>query len=452
MASVLDNVFKPRSIAVIGATGDPDKLGYWVTKGFVDMGICRNIYPVNPKPRPVLNLKPYINVKEIDKGGVDLAILVLPPSIVPSAIEDCVAKGVKAVIVFSSAIGEDGRTARDIVGFARKNGTRIIGPDSMGIYCPAGGLALFPNMPRESGDVAFVSHSGAMAYMASLYGTGRGIWFSKVVDCGNESDLTFTDFLEYLERDPATKIISGYIEGVQDGKRFLEVASRTSRQKPIVLIKAGVTPKSSEVVASHTGLLIGSPKAWDSLFRQAGLIRVESLDDLIDCVLMFEKLRPPKGNRLALISGTGGPLVMATDLCIKAGFKIPHLSTQTRKKIREFLPPYGTSDCNPVDLSIAAGVKVELYSQACEVLGHSDEVDILLMIHSGEWRGDEFAKYMAQAARGISTSLVIVLPGNPEKTAGAIKNLVDAGIPAFSSLERAVKHLSSFIVYGRYKG
>ena len=386
MTNALDTIFRPRSIAIIGASDDPGKLGYWVTKAFVDMGTCENIYPVNPRPRPVLSLKAYGNVREIQGESVDLAVIVVPPPVVPNAIKDCVVKGVKGIIVFSSVIGENQEASRKIVDFARERGTRIIGPDSMGIYCPSGGLALFPNMASENGSVAFISHSGAMAYMVSLYGAGRGLKFSKVVDCGNECDLTFTDFLEYLEYDPGTKIIAGYIEGVKDGRKFFEVAKRTSMKKPIILLKAGITPKSSQVVASHTGLLAGSPVTWDSVFQQASLIRAESLDELIDCLVMFVKLKPPGGNRLALISGTGGPLVIATDLCGKAGFKIPTLSNKTREKIREFLPPYGTSDYNPIDLSISAGVNVGLYSQAIKVLGNCDEVDALLIIHAGEWR------------------------------------------------------------------
>ena len=450
LTSDLDAIFNPRGIAVIGATGDPGKLGHQVTKGFVDIGVCKNIYPVNPNPRPVLGYEAYPSVAGIP-GDVDLAVIVVPPAGVPAAITDCAAKGVRGAIIFSSVISEDPALEREVIETAKRGGTRLIGPDSMGIYSPAGGLALFPDMPRQSGSVAFVSHSGAIAFMVSMYGTGRGLGFSKVVDCGNECDLTFADYLEYLESDPATGIIAGYIEGAKDGGRFLEAARGLSLSKPVILIKSGVTPRSEGVVASHTGALAGSPAVWDTVFRQAGLVRVEGIDELIDCLLMFRMLPPPAGDRVALISGTGGPLVMATDLCVRAGLEVPVLSDATAKKLRAFLPPYGTSAWNPVDLSIAAGVKSELHAQAIEVLGGSDEVDILLVIAAGEWRGEEAAESIVAASRGIGKPLLAVLPGNPARTSAPMGKLVAAGIPAFPSLERAVKHLAAFREYQRHR-
>ncbi len=447
MTSIPDAIFRPNSIAVIGASDDPGKLGYMVTKAFVDMGVCERIYPVNPRQRQVQGFDAFANARDIGADGVDLAIVVLPPAAVPDAIRDCVAKGAKGVIVFSSLIGDDGQDEAEIVGYARRNGTRIIGPDSMGMYCPSGGLALFPNMPREAGPVAFLSHSGAIAYMVSHWGVSRGVRFSEVVDCGNECDLGFADFLEYLGDDPRTTVISGYIEGVKDGKRFLEAAASVARRKPVILLKSGVTERSHDVVASHTGFLAGSPQTWESAFKQANLVRVDSIDDLIDCQVMFDKLPPLEGRRIALISGTGGPLVMATDLCAKAGFLIPTLSPETRERIRRFLPPYGTSARNPVDLSISAGVNVELYSQSVDILGNSDEVDILLLIHAGEWRGNEVAECIAEAAKGSRNPVIMVMLGTPEKTSKAMATLADAGVAAFPSLERTVKCLASFTDY-----
>jgi acyl-CoA synthetase (NDP forming) len=447
MAGIPDLIFRPSSIAVIGASDDPGKLGYMVTKAFVDMGVCERIYPVNPRQRQVQGFDAVPSAREIGTDGVDLAVVVLPPAAVPDAVRDCVAKGTKGIIVFSSLIGDNGHDEAKIVEYARWNGTRIIGPDSMGMYCPSGGLALFPDMPRESGPVAFLSHSGAIAYMVSHYGVSRGVRFSKVVDCGNECDLSFADFLQYLEHDHETRVISGYIEGVKDGKRFLEAAASAAEKKPVILLKSGVTERSRYVVASHTGFLAGSPMTWDSAFKQANLVRVDSIDEMIDCQVMFDKLPPLKGRRIALISGTGGPLVMATDLCARAGFQIPTLSPETRERIERFLPPYGTSAHNPVDLSISAGVNVELYSQSVNILGSSDEVDVLMLIHAGEWRGNEVAECIAEAAKGSRNPVVTVMLGTPEKTLRALAILADAGVAAFPSLERTVKCLASFTEY-----
>lgn len=445
----LTQIFNPSSVAIIGASDNPDKLGYLLLKGFIDLDFGGQLYPINPNTnRRILDLDVYASVKDV-AGEIDLAVITLPAEGAIPIARECVEKKVKGIILFSAFPGGAQLDNPEIVGtlsLARQKGVRIIGPNSMGLYSPSAGLAIFAHMPKQPGPVGFVSHSGALAYAFSNYLSNRGVGFSKAICCGDEWDLTWADFLEYLGQDPDTEIIAGYIEGARDGTRFIQIAREITRRKPVIVIKGGKSPAGSQFVSSHSGSIAGSQNIWGSVFEQLGIVSVESFQDLIDHVIVFNHFRPhPMGERIAIVSGTGGPITIAADLCERLGLKIPTLSARIQAELKELLPPTGTSSRNPVDVSIAAATNLSLYTKPVEVLDSCDEVDAILLIHTGDWQGEEIAKAIAGISCSIRKPLMVALLGTPEKAGQAILSLVQAGIPAFTSTEGALKAFASLV-------
>jgi acetyltransferase len=449
----LAKIFNPRSIAIIGASENPDKLGHVLLQGFIDQDFRENLYPINPNTgRLILDLDVHASVKDVT-GEIDLAVITLPAEDAILMARECVEKKVKGIILFSAfaerAQLEDPEII-DMLSLARRNGVRIIGPNSMGLYSPSTGLAIFAQMPKQSGPVGFVSHSGALAFAFSHYLGNRGVGFSKVVCCGNEWDLTWADYLEFLGQDPDTEIIAGYIEGARDGARFIRTAREITRRKPVIVIKAGKSFVGSRFVSSHTGSIAGNHNIWGSAFEQTGIISVESFQDLIDHVIIFNQFRHHSmGDRIAIISGTGGPITISADLCEKLGLKIPALSARIQAKLKELLPPTGTSSRNPVDVSIAAATNLGLYTKPVELLDSCEEVDAILLIHTGDWRGEEVARAIAEISPNLHKPLMVALPGTPERVGQAILPLVQAGIPAFTSMEGALKAFASLVKWRR---
>jgi acetyltransferase len=248
----------------------------------------------------------------------------------------------------------------------------------MGLYSPASGLSFFPGMPRERGHVAFLSQSGSLANMLGLFAGGRGIRFSKMISVGNAADLGVNDFLEYLGDDPDTSLIVLYIEGIDDGRRFLSLARDISPRKPILLWKVGETESGMKAAGSHTGSLSGSRQVWDAAARQAGLVKVENLVELIGFITAFQAPRLPAGNRVAIMSGPGGPAVSAADACEKEGMRLARLSPDTEKKLAEFIPEFGSSTSNPVDLSLSSSFDLTMYPRATEACGLDGGVDMIV--------------------------------------------------------------------------
>ncbi len=453
MIEELTRIFNPRSVAIIGASSNPDKLGYLLLKGFIDLDFSGSLYPINPDTsRRILDLNVYASVKDV-AGEIDLAVITLPPDAAIAIVKECIEKEVKGIVVFS-AFSEEVNLERpeikEILSFARQKGVRIIGPNSMGLYSPSAGLAIFANMPKKPGPVGFISHSGALAYAFSNYLGNRGVGFSKVIACGNEWDLTWADFLAYLGHDPDTEIIAGYIEGAKDGARFIQLAREITRRKPIIMIKGGKSSAGSQFVSSHTGSMAGNQNIWSCVFEQSGIISVDSYQELIDHVMLFSYFgHRTVGKRVAIVSGTGGPITISADLCQKLGLTIPALSAPIRAKLKEFIPPTGTSTRNPVDVSIAVATNLSLYTRPVQILSSSDEVDAILLIHTGDWRGDEVAQAIAGISSNIDKPLMAVFLGTPEKVGQAILPLVQAGIPAFTSTEGALKAFASLVMWRR---
>jgi acyl-CoA synthetase (NDP forming) len=354
----LHPLFYPQSIAVVGASPKADPLmmnqGNNYIKGSIEQNFSGPIYPVHPKAEYILGYRAYERVRDIP-GPVDLVIFTIPAEAALEVMEDCIAKKVKFVHLYTAGFAESGRKEfieieKKLIKMAHKNGIRIVGPNCMGIYSPEGGLAFQPVFPTAAGPVGFFSQSGQMAGMFVMKASTQGLTFSKVISFGNARDLKAHDFLEYLVRDEKTKIIGSYIEGLQEGRVFMEQAGEVTRKKPLVIYKGGMTEGGTRAVMSHTASIAGSFQLWQSLCKQHGIISVASLDELIFTLSGLQRVALPQGKNMVILGGAGGGSVTMTDIAEAQGLKVPHLSAKTIKRLEEIVPPQGTSVKNPLDV------------------------------------------------------------------------------------------------------
>ena len=324
---IIEGLFHPKSIAVVGASSNESlQTDGWVAR-LVDFGYPGKIYPINPKAAEIMGLKAYPTIVDVPEP-VDLVIFNVPFKICGKIMADCAEKGVKYAHVYTAGFSETAREEgvrlqNEIQHTARQAGMRIIGPNCMGLYYPRGGLTFGRPFSKTPGTVAFVSQSGASAVRVVVLGNERGLNFSKVVSYGNAIDLDGTDFVEYLATDPETEVITCYVEGVKDGRRYADVIRECTQKKPIITLKAGITEGGSRAAASHTAVLAGSEVIWNAFFKQSGVIRVDDLEELLDAAMAFLYLRRPKGRRIGIVGRGGGLGVVATDMCEKAGLRVP---------------------------------------------------------------------------------------------------------------------------------
>jgi acyl-CoA synthetase (NDP forming) len=459
---------------VIGASADIRKFGGRFLDTLLSFGYGGKTYPVNPQESQILGLKTYPRVGDIPEP-VDFATITVPSRAVPGVVEECLAKGIKAAQILTAGfreIGEEGQKLEAQVAKTAAKGIRIIGPNCFGVYCPAGGLTILPgqSFPKESGTVAFISQSGGYAVRVVRRASGWGVRFSKAISFGNACDVNESDLLEYLGQDPATKVITGYIEGVKDGPRFFKTLREVSRIKPVILWKGGLTPGGARAVSSHTGSLGGEEAAWDAVFRQSGAIRVNSLDELLDTTLAFLHLAPFQGRRVSVVGGGGGINVAAADACERIGLSMPLFSTELQKKLASMLPPVGTSVRNPVDVASPFPPPAVLRA-VMEAVFNEGGVDTLILAEiefsaasaimrpqperSGSSRG-ELTEVPVDVKRRLGKPIVMALP--IEATSADATELevtrrhtrdyyLGEGIPVFLTLERAAKALVNMVAY-----
>ncbi len=444
----LDLFFHPKSLALVGASAKQGKVGRLFMDRFLETGF-RTLYPVNPGADEILGVKAYPSLKDIP-GPVDLALIVTPPDAVMGAIKDCVAKGVKGIIINSAGFGEAGEHGkemeREMVRVAREGGARILGPNCVGIYCPSSKLP-FPLGPgQEPGSVGVISQSGSLADYLALIATKNGVKFSKAISCGNESDLNAVDFFEYLGEDPETRIIVSYLEGIKDGRKFHRLIREISTRKPIIVWKAGTSEAGARAAASHTGALAGSAPVWEAVLNGAGTVRVKSLEEMLDTLYAFYFQPLPVGKRVGIITGPGGPAVGTADACVEMGLEVPKLSDETGERLREILPPAGTSVGNPVDLTLASLVAPEVYRGVIDIIANDVGVDLLLVIGAG---GKNFPQIVSEAAAKIRKPLVVASMMPPDAGLEESKILMGNGIPFYPDPRRAVKALAGL---ARYSG
>ncbi len=352
----LEEILHPKSIAVVGASGSGGRGGGFVTP-LLELGYKGKIYPVNPKYPEILGMKAYPSVKDIP-GPVDYVISSIPASQVLGMIEDCAQKGVKAVHLFTARFSETGRKdaaelEQEILRRARKAGIRLIGPNCMGVYYPREGISFFGNMPTESGSVGVVSQSGQAVGEIVDLAAERGVRFSKAISYGNALDFNECDYLDYFAQDAETEIILMYVEGVRDGKRFLDSLRHAAAAKPVIIVKGGRGESGARATASHTASLAGSMEIWETLVAQAGVVSAENLEELVDIAVAFYYLSPTTGRRVGVAGGSGGTSVLAADQCEEAGLDVIPLPMEIREELKNEGNAVWDWIGNPADMSIS---------------------------------------------------------------------------------------------------
>jgi len=373
---MLDYFFNPKGIAVIGASNDPKKLGYEVFKNLKEY---KKVYPVNIKEEEVQGVKAYKSVKDIP-DEIDLAIIVVPKRFVKDTLIQCGEKGVKGVVIITAGFGETGeegkREEKELVEIAHKYGMRIIGPNCVGIMNTHVDLnATFITVAKK-GNVAFISQSGALGAGIVYKTIKEDIGFSKFISVGNMADVDFAELMEYLADTEEDKAIALYIEGVRNGKKFMEVAKRVTKKKPIIALKAGKSESGARAASSHTGSLAGSWKIYEAAFKQSGVLVANTIDEMLSMARAFSQPLP-RGNKVAIMTNAGGPGVLTADELDKRGLKLATLEEKTIEELRSFLPPMAAVK-NPVDM--IASARGEDYYRTAKLLLQDPNVDMLIAI------------------------------------------------------------------------
>ncbi|HXF50348.1 MAG TPA: CoA-binding protein [Dehalococcoidia bacterium] len=457
----LDYLFHPRSVAVVGASTSGGPGGF--VESIQEMGFSGALYPVNPKATEINGLPCYPSLRDVP-GEVDYVISSIPAHLVPQMIEDAAVKGVRTIHFFTAGFSETGdeeRAAleRRILERCRELGIRVIGPNCMGLYVPASGLSFMPGMPKEPGTVAFISQSGANAGDFCRTAGARGVRYSKVISYGNGADLREIDFFAYCAEDPDTEVIAAYIEGVKDGRRFLEVLRYAASRKPVVILKGGRTDAGGRATASHTGSLAGSLQIFDAVCRQAGAVRVDTMEELVDTVTAMRFLKSLPGPGVAIVGGGGGHSVLAADEVASAGLDVPVLPDHIQRKLMEFTPVAGTSVRNPVDTNVGWGPQGnEAIANTIRIVAEADVIDVVLYHTGFGWgptRGapdlvkmaQDQARVMGEVMRETGKPLVVVARPplsvqGMDATVAFHEEAARQGIAVFPSVGRAAVALA----------
>ncbi|MFH1485731.1 MAG: CoA-binding protein, partial [Chloroflexota bacterium] len=431
-------------------------------QGLLAAGYKGKIYPINPGATEINGLQAYPSVTAIPEP-VDYVISVLPIGGVKELTSQCAAKGVKTIQFYTAGFSESGTTEgkkleEEIVAIAREVGMRIIGPNCVGIYCPESGMVFHLGASKKTGTLGFISQSGGNSEDLVWAAPIRGVHFSKAISFGNAADLNETDFFEYLVNDPATKMISGYLEGFKNGRGFVEQLGHVSGKKPVIILKGGRTEAGTRAVASHTGSLAGTAAVWKALCHQHGIIQVYSLDELVDMAVAFQYMKVPKGHRAAIIGSGGGASVQAADDCESYGCPVPRLPDEARTELRTFTSEVGRFFSNPLD-SPTRGWEPEQFQRAIQIVLGCEEMDFLIVFigmditlfhHEGKKIRDRTTEALIQASEKVQKPIVVVLKsGGSRAGCEAVleqqEKLVEFGLPVYPSLPRAVSAASRFI-------
>jgi len=445
--------FKPSGVAVIGASASPNKLSHGILRNLMQYGYRGGIYPINPRSSQILGLPCYPDIFKVP-DPVELAVIVVPASATPQVLEDCGKREIKACVVISGGfreMGEDGaRLEKECVDIARSHNMRMIGPNCVGTIDIYSGLnTTFIQGVPVAGGIGFVSQSGAVCGAVVDYIQRRGVGFSFFISLGNEADVTETDVIEYLAQDPSTRVIAAYVEGIQDGRRFIEVAKRVGKEKPIVLLKAGRTQAGAKAVSSHTGSIAGSHAAYQAAFKQTGVVEVRNAAELFDVAMAFDFQELPGGEGVAIVTNSGGPAALASDSLAENGFQLAKLQILTEERLKKALNP-SAQVSNPVDM--LGGASPEEYQFAIETLLSDPEVNIVLSILVPQALVDplEVAKAIRNATLKTKKTIIACLMG--EVSIGQARNyLHEYKIPMFTFPSSVGPVLKSLMEYRRWR-
>lgn len=463
--SGLDAIFRPRSVAVIGASRRPGSIGAAIFRNLMAQGFEGPVYPVNPQARVVQSVLAWPTVADIP-GDVDLAVIAVPSRQVLAAVEECGRKGVRGIVVITAGFKETGaegaereRAVRDC---ARRYGMRMVGPNCLGVLNTESGVRLdatFAPAWPPAGNVAFSSQSGALGLAILETAGALGLGISHFVSVGNKADVSGNDLLEYWDRDPGTAVVLLYLESFGNPRRFTQIARRVARRKPIVAVKSGRTQAGARAASSHTGSLAGADNAVDALCRQSGVIRTDTIEELFDVAMILANQPLPRGSRVAILTNAGGPAIMASDACESQGLELATLQDSTLETLRSYLPPEASVK-NPVDM--IASATAESFERTVRLLMTDPGVDAVLAIYvppivttplevaTAIVRGSEAARHDL-AARGEDPKPILTCFMGAHGVPEGLRSLQKGHIPSYPFPESAALALARTVRYARWR-
>ncbi|WP_419655846.1 SucD3: succinyl-CoA ligase, subunit alpha [Desulfosarcina variabilis str. Montpellier] len=463
----LDALFNPSSVAVVGASSTPGKVGHDIFVNILKGGFTGTLYPVNPKAKSIASVRAYPDIQDIP-DSIDLAIIILPPRFAETAIAHAIDKGVKAVVIVSAGFKEVGgeglEIERRIVDMCREAGVRVVGPNCLGVINPNADVQLnasFSSRMPSAGNISFISQSGALCTAVLDFAADKDFGFSKFVSIGNKADVDELDLLRYFHADPETEVIMLYIEELQRGPEFIEAVKEITggdRPTPVLAIKSGRTSAGAQAAASHTGSLAGSESVYDAIFTQSGIIRVESINELFDFGTAFAyknenalgkmRRKVPLGNRVAIVTNAGGPGIVATDMTVSSGLELATFSEETVEALKSHLPETANFN-NPVD--VIGDAAQDRYENALTAVIRDEGVDGALVILTPQSMTNAIgtAEAIVRIARRSHKPILCCFMGIIDVSAG-VKYLQEKGVPVYRFPESAAKTFGALYRYSRW--
>jgi len=450
--SIPEKIFSPSTVAVVGASRSPDKIGNIVLRNILQSGYRGEVFPINPNASEILGLKTYATISKINEE-IDQAIINIPAKSVLESLVECGEKGVKSVVVITAGFKEVGyegaQLEKQSVEICKKYGMRMLGPNVIGYidtWTPIN--ATFAPSMALKGTIGLASQSGALCTSILDWSLQAGIGFSKFISVGNKADLTESDMLEIMSTDPTTRVIVIYIESVVNGPRFINVAQRVTRKKPVIVLKSGISEAGARAASSHTGALAGSDVAVETSFNQMGILRAHSLNELFNLAVALSSQPVPKADRLAVVTNAGGPGVLAADACEMHGLKMASLTPETITQLRENLSPEAAVS-NPVD--VVGDADINRYSFALRTVLRDPNVDsiITLLAPTAVLPAEKLAELLTLVKKeSIDKPVISVLMGG-ETMLKAHDMLMVAGVPCFTFPEDGVQTVLGMTRYAK---
>ena len=464
----LDAIFSPRSVAVVGASTTPGKVGHDIFVNILRGGYRGTLYPVNPRARSISSVRAYGSITDIP-DDVDLGIIILPPPLALEAAEEAVQKGVRGIVIVSAGFREVGGKGREIedriVDMCREAGIRVVGPNCLGVINPLSAVRLnasFATRMPKAGNVSFISQSGALCTAVLDFAANRNFGFSKFISIGNKADVDELDLLRYFHMDADTEVIMLYLEELRRGPEFIEevkeITAGDFRPTPILVVKSGRTSAGAQAAASHTGALAGTEGVYDAIFKQSGIIRVDSIDELFDFATAFAyknesalgKLRRkvPDGNRVAIVTNAGGPGIVATDMTVTSGLRLAQFQDETIEALDSHLPDTANLK-NPVD--IIGDAPTDRYENALAAVIRDEGVDGALVILTPQSMTDALgtAEAIVRIARRSVKPVMCCFMGIIDVSRG-VQYLQEHGIPVYKFPENTAKAFGALYRYSRW--
>lgn len=450
----MTNLFKPQSVALVGASKTPGKIGNAIMNNILSSGYEGALFPVNPKESDIDGIKCYPRVSEIP-GAVEMAVLTVPSVKALEVARDCGEAGVKILTVITAGFKEVGKEGLDLekklLEICREYNMRMLGPNCVGLmdtHTPIN--ASFASTFPSQGEIAFLSQSGAILLAILDWSKSTGLGFSKVVSLGNKADLTESDFIEDAANDPYTSVILCYIEDIVDGARFLEAAGRAVKKKPVIVLKSGVSQAGAQAASSHTGALAGSDLAYETAFERCGIIRASSMTELFDLAVAFSGAVPPRGNRVAIVTNSGGPGIIATDRVELKGLSVARFERGTIEDLRANLPSEA-GIYNPVD--VLGDARADRYKFALDKVLSDSNVDsvVVMMCPTAVTQPEETSRAIIEAKKEHPGKPIFAAYLGGSSLSEGARILSSAGIPCFTFPEPAIDCIRGLTNYGIYR-